>query len=54
MPTLDYAVTRNFPGRVFAPAAILGAIIVLAFLATINGSVYPLSDTYPNSQNKHL
>ncbi|KAJ7300857.1 hypothetical protein DFH08DRAFT_828054 [Mycena albidolilacea] len=36
MPTLDYAVTRNFPGRVFAPAAILGAIIVLAFLATIN------------------
>ncbi|KAJ7880022.1 hypothetical protein B0H14DRAFT_1585109 [Mycena olivaceomarginata] len=39
MPTLDYAVTRNFPGRVFAPAAILGAIIVLAFLATINAAL---------------
>ncbi|KAF8216723.1 hypothetical protein K438DRAFT_401838 [Mycena galopus ATCC 62051] len=36
MLTLQYPVTRIFPGRVFAPIAVCGAIVTLIFLATIN------------------
>ncbi|KAJ7880008.1 hypothetical protein B0H14DRAFT_3434745 [Mycena olivaceomarginata] len=38
MPTLEYPVTRSFPG-LFAPIAILGAIVSLAFLATLNAAL---------------
>jgi hypothetical protein len=34
---LDYPLTRPFPGKYFAPAAFLGAFVVLVFLTTING-----------------
>ncbi|KAJ7932088.1 hypothetical protein B0H13DRAFT_2651073 [Mycena leptocephala] len=33
---LDYPLTRPFPGKYFAPAAFLGAFVVLVFLTTIN------------------
>ncbi|KAJ7487912.1 hypothetical protein FB451DRAFT_1225903 [Mycena latifolia] len=33
---LDYPITRSFPGKVFTPAAYIGAIIVLGFLTTVN------------------
>ncbi|KAJ6526186.1 hypothetical protein DFH09DRAFT_1188077 [Mycena vulgaris] len=39
MPTLEYPLTRHFPGRLFAPVAYGGAIVVLAFLATINAAL---------------
>ncbi|KAJ7465493.1 hypothetical protein FB451DRAFT_1261881 [Mycena latifolia] len=36
MPSLEYPLTRAFPGRLFAPVAFAGAFIVLVSLATIN------------------
>jgi hypothetical protein len=35
--SLDYPVTRTYPGRFFAPVAFGGAFVVLLSLATING-----------------
>ncbi|KAJ7663442.1 hypothetical protein B0H17DRAFT_1019889 [Mycena rosella] len=39
MLNLEYPLTRHFPGRIFAPTAIGGAIVVLVFLATINAAL---------------
>ncbi|KAJ6529125.1 hypothetical protein DFH09DRAFT_1045264 [Mycena vulgaris] len=36
MPSIDYPLTRPFPGRFFAPVAYLGAIIALGFLTSVN------------------
>ncbi|KAJ7488081.1 hypothetical protein FB451DRAFT_1126467 [Mycena latifolia] len=39
MPSLEYPLTRVFPGRLFAPVVFAGAFIVLVFLATINAAL---------------
>ncbi|KAJ6628621.1 hypothetical protein B0H10DRAFT_1904954 [Mycena sp. CBHHK59/15] len=39
MPSLDYPITRTYPGRIFAPAAFGGAFVVLLFLAVINSAL---------------
>ncbi|KAJ7182499.1 hypothetical protein C8R43DRAFT_6256 [Mycena crocata] len=36
LPTLEYPLTRSFPGRLFSPIVFGGAVVVLVFLATIN------------------
>ncbi|KAJ6571574.1 hypothetical protein B0H19DRAFT_662763 [Mycena capillaripes] len=35
--SLEYPLTRRFPGKYFAPASYLGAFVVLVFLTTVNG-----------------
>ncbi|KAJ7182498.1 hypothetical protein C8R43DRAFT_1116135 [Mycena crocata] len=37
--TLEYPLTRNFPGRLFAPTVFGVAVVVLAVLATINAAL---------------
>ncbi|KAJ7032539.1 hypothetical protein C8F04DRAFT_654418 [Mycena alexandri] len=36
LPSLEYPITRTYPGRVFAPAAMGGALVVVVFLTVIN------------------
>jgi hypothetical protein len=52
MFTLDYTLTRPFPGRWFAPVSFICALIVIAFLTTLNGTrIYRLTLRYaPDSR----
>ncbi|KAJ7079266.1 hypothetical protein B0H15DRAFT_954121 [Mycena belliarum] len=39
MPSIEYPITRDFPGRLFAPFAFAGAFILIGCLAVINAAL---------------
>ncbi|KAJ7434459.1 hypothetical protein FB451DRAFT_1063323 [Mycena latifolia] len=39
MPTLQYPLTREFPGKLFAPVAFAGGLTILVILATVNAAL---------------